>query len=80
MIIISVVFKVYLNISKNLFCINFRHLNLRVKDSFGTKFSFYNDFEGANSSGHEMSHFCENGSNRLTSDKFGLCPALLLSL
>ena len=55
-------------------------MNLRVKDSFGTKFSFYNDFEGANSSGHEMSHFCENGSNRLTSDKFGLCPALLLSL
>ena len=32
------------------------------KDSFGTKFSFYNDFKGANTSGHDMSHFCENRS------------------
>ena len=62
MIIISAVCKIYLNVSKNLFCINFRHLNLRAKDSFGTKFSFYNDFKGANTSGHEMSHFCENSS------------------
>ena len=33
-----------------------------VKDSFETKFCFYNDFKGGNASGHEMSHFCENSS------------------
>ena len=54
MIIISAVCKIYLNVSKYLFCINFRHLNLRVKDSFGTKFSFHNDYKGANTSRHEM--------------------------
>ena len=43
MIIISAVCEIYLNVSKNLFCINFRHLNLPVKDSFGTKFSFYSE-------------------------------------
>ena len=61
MITISAVCKIYLNISKKNFCINFRHLNL-VKDSFETKFSFYNDFKGVNASGHKMSHFCENSS------------------
>ena len=55
MIIISAVCKIYLNVSKKLFCINFRHLNLRVKGSFGTKFSFCNDFKGVNTSGHKMS-------------------------
>ena len=62
MIIISAVCKMFLNVSKNLFYINFKHLNLRVKDSFGTKYSFCNDFKGANTSGQEMSHFCENSS------------------
>ena len=40
--------------------IKFRHLNLQVKDSFGTKFSFYNDFTGTNTSGQEM--YNENSS------------------
>ena len=35
-----------------------------VKDSFETKFYFYNDFKGANASGHEMSYFCENSSQK----------------
>ena len=58
----SAVCKIYLNVSKNLFCIKFKHLHLRVKDSFGTKYSFYYDFKGANTRGHEMSHFHENSS------------------
>ena len=58
----SAVCKIYGNVSKKLFCINFRHLNLRVEDNFETKFSLYNDFEGANTSRHEMSHFCKNSS------------------
>ena len=62
MIIISAVCKIYLNVSKKLFCIKFRHLNLQVKDSFGAKFSFYNDFKRTNTSGQEMSHFRENNS------------------
>ena len=62
MINTSAVCKIYLDVSKNLFYINFKHLHLRVKDSFGTDYSFHNDFKGANTRGHEMSHFCENSS------------------
>ena len=48
MINTSAVCKIYLDVSKNLFYINFKHLHLRVKDSFGTDYSFHNDFKGAN--------------------------------